>query len=188
LGAYDYQHFYRIKWGSFFKNHPDPLNVLALQVPRDLILQLEWERRFLDQTPQERPKYLVILERARDLLQDQSTSYQATVKRLRKFGYEGVLKHVDASSCGSPSWGSYFATVYYQTPLGVDENRVLQLIGDPKLLLRGFQNCLLPLWGFPTNYGTPKAGATKKHVFPKDPTIWALADSILSWIPPVHRS
>jgi hypothetical protein len=44
----------------------------------------------------------VILERAGDVLQNQSVSYRATVKRLKKAGYEGVLKHVDTSSCGPP--------------------------------------------------------------------------------------
>jgi hypothetical protein len=111
------------------------------------------------------PKYLVILEQAGDVLQNQSVSYRATVKRLQKAGYEGVLKHVDSSSCGSPSWGSFFATVYYQTSLGVNEDRVLDLSGDPELLPRGFQNCFLPV-GVPRKLWDPKNWRYQEpHIF-----------------------
>jgi hypothetical protein len=102
------------------------------------------------------------------MLQNQSTSYRATIKRLRKFGYEGVLKHVDSSSCGSPSCGSYFATIYYQTSMGVDETKVLDLIGDPKLLPRGFQNCLLPV-GVPQKLWDPKGWDYQEPRFPQRP-------------------
>jgi hypothetical protein len=67
------------------------------------------------------------------------------VKRFRRTGYNGVLKHVDPCSCGSPTWGSFFVTICYQTSLGIDDDLALKLIGSPELLPRSFENCLKPI-------------------------------------------
>jgi hypothetical protein len=95
------------------------------------------------------------VERAGDILRSHSGAYRARLKRLQKAGYKGVLKHVDASSCGLPTWGSFFATVFYQRSLGIDGDLALQLIGDPELLPRGLQNCLKPV-GVPRHLWTPR--------------------------------
>jgi hypothetical protein len=76
------------------------------------------------------------------------------VKRLHKAGYDGVLKHLDSASSGSPSWGSFFATIYYQDSLGIDDTLALQLIGDLELLPQSFENCLKPM-GVPQRLWAP---------------------------------
>jgi hypothetical protein len=168
LGTSDYQRFDRINWGSFFKSHPDPPEVLAVRIPQDPDLQLEWESRFLDRPVHKRPKYLVVLDPAGDVLRSHSQVYRARVKRLQKSGYVGVLKHVDSSSCGSPTWGSFFVTIYYQTSLGIADDLALKLIGDPELLPRGFQNCLLPV-GVPRNLWSPRSWKCQEPVVVQRP-------------------
>jgi hypothetical protein len=168
LGTYDYQRFDRIKWKTFFKVHPDPPEVLAVRIPQDPVLQLEWEGRFLDRPNHSKPKYLLVVERAGDVLRGNSLAYRARVRRLEKRGYEGVLKHVDAGSCGSPTWGSFFVTIFYLRTLGVNEDRALELIGNPELLSRGFQNCLLPV-GVPRNLWTPKSWKPQDPKMPQRP-------------------
>jgi hypothetical protein len=68
LGTSDYQRFDRIKWGTFFKRHPDPPDVLVVRIPKDPILETDWEKRFLDRTAGQLPKYLMIVERAGEVL------------------------------------------------------------------------------------------------------------------------
>jgi hypothetical protein len=136
LGTYDYQRFDRVNWKQFFANHPDPPDVLALRIPQNPELEADWENRFLNRGAGKRPKYLVVLERAGDVLRNHSSAYRACVKRFQRAGYEGVLTHVDSSSCGSPTWGSFFTAVYYQKLLGIDDDIALKLIGNPELLPR----------------------------------------------------
>jgi hypothetical protein len=158
LGTIDYQHFDWINWSSFFKQHPDPPNVLAIRVPQDPDLQLVWESQFLDRSAGKRPKYLVVLEQAGDVLQNHSGIYRAPVKQFQRAGYKGVLKHVDFSSCGSPTWGSYFATIYYQQLLGIDDDQAF----------RSFQNCLKPV-GVPQKLWDPKAWVCQEAKVPPKP-------------------
>jgi hypothetical protein len=156
LGTQDYQRFDRINWTVFFKNHPDPPDVLAIRIPTDPDLQLKWESRFLDRPAIKRPNYLVVLERAGDVLRNHSGKHRARVKRFNRAGYTGVLKHVDSSSCGSPTWGSFFATIYYKTSFGISDDLALELVGDPELLPRSFENCLIP-FGVPRKLWAPKS-------------------------------
>jgi hypothetical protein len=145
LGASDYQCFDRVHWGSFFQQHPNPPDVLAVRVPKDPDLQSDWEHRFLDRPAGKKPKYLVVVEQAGDLLRNHSSACRARLKRFQRAGYMGVLKHVDSSRCGSPTWGSFFVTIYYQESLGIEDNLALKLIGDLDLLPRGFENCRKPV-------------------------------------------
>jgi hypothetical protein len=168
LGTYDYQRFDRINWKRFFKNHPDPPDVLAIRIPQDPDLQTEWEDRFLDREADKRPNYLVVMERAGDVLRSDSSVYKARVKRFHRAGYNGVLKHVDSSSCGSPTWGSYFATIYYKNSLGIDDDLALKLIGDPELLPRSFHNCLKPV-GVPRKLWDPKRWTCQDTKMPQKP-------------------
>jgi hypothetical protein len=156
LGTSDYQHFDRVNWGKFFKHHPDPPDVLVVRVPTDPELQSEWENRFLDQPLGKKPKYLMVVEQAGDLLRSHSSIYRAWLKCFERVGYEGVLKHLDSSSCGSPAWGSFFVTIHYLKMLQIDDNLALKLVGDLELLPRGFKNCLKPV-GIPRNLWTPRA-------------------------------
>jgi hypothetical protein len=168
LGAYDYQRFDRINWSSFFKGHPDPPDVLAVRIPSDPKLQSDWETRFLDRPAGKRPKYLVVVERAGDVLRSHSSVYRARVKRFHRAGYEGVLQHVDSSSCGSPTWGSFFATIYYQRSLEIDDDLALKLVGDLELLPRSFENCLKPV-GVPRKLWAPKSWRCQETATPQKP-------------------
>jgi hypothetical protein len=129
-----------------------------MRIPKNPTLEAEWEGRFLDRGVGKKPHYLVIVERAGDLFHNHSGAYPARVKRFHWAGYDGVLKHVDASSCGSPTWGSFFVTLYYHKSLGV----------DPELLPRSFQNCLLPV-GVPRNLWAPKSWKSEEPAAPQKP-------------------
>jgi hypothetical protein len=168
LGTYDYQRFDRVNWKKFFSNHPDPPDVLAIRIPQNPKLESDWESRFLDRGAGKRPKYLVVLERAGDVLRNHSSTYRARVKRFQRAGYEGVLKHVDSSSCGSPTWGSFFTTIYYQKSLGIDDDLALKLIGNPELLPRSFENCLKPV-GVPRKLWDPKGWKCQETKTPLRP-------------------
>jgi hypothetical protein len=122
----------------------------------------------LDRSVGKKPKYLVVLERAGEVLLNHSSAYRARVKRLHKAGYEGVLKHVDPISCGSPTWGSFFVTIYYQMSLGITDGQALKLIGNSELLPRSFENCLLPV-GVPRNLWTPKHWKCQEATSPQRP-------------------
>jgi hypothetical protein len=91
----------------------------------------------------------------------------SSVYRART-GYDRVLKHVDSSSCGSPTWGGFLATIYYQKTLGVNEDLALKLIGDPKLLPWSFQNCLLPV-GVPRKLWAPRTWKPQEPAVPQRP-------------------
>jgi hypothetical protein len=75
---------------------------------------------------------------------------------------------VDASSYGSPTWGGFFATVFYQRLLGIDDDLALQLIGDPELLPRGIQNCLKPV-GVLRHLWTPRRWDRRDPETPQRP-------------------
>jgi hypothetical protein len=115
LVAFAYQRFDRINWGTFFRSHPDPPDVLVVWIPKDPALEIDWEERFLDQAAGKAPNHLMVLvlERAGKVLQSKSSVYRAWVKMFHRPGYEGDLKHVDSSSCGSPTWAGFFITLYY---------------------------------------------------------------------------
>jgi hypothetical protein len=168
LGISDYQRFDRVNWRIFFRDHPDPPDVLAVQIPKDPDLEANWEHQFLDRETGKRPKYLVVVERAGDVLMSNSSVYRARVKRFRRAGYEGVLKHIDSSNCGSPTWGSFFTTIYYQMSLGIDDDLALKLIGDPELLPRSFENCLKPV-GVPRKLWSPKHWRSQEAKVPRRP-------------------
>jgi hypothetical protein len=181
LGTCDYQRSNRIKWDAFFTWQPDPPDVLAVWIPNDLYLKSKWEQHFLDRDVSKQPKYLVVVERARDLLRSHRGAYRPCVKRSHWVGYEGVLKHVDSSICGFPNWGSFFAMVYYQTSLGVSTDIALKLIGDPELLPWTFQNCLLPV-GVPGKLcPLPGPGRPKSPLFPRGQTMWGTFANTLWW-------
>jgi hypothetical protein len=73
LGPSDYQRFNRIKWDYFFVSHPEPPDVLVVRLPSDRALQAGWEHRFLRRAgPHQRLKYLVVVERAGDILRNHS--------------------------------------------------------------------------------------------------------------------
>jgi hypothetical protein len=168
LGTSDYQHFDRINWGTFFKCHPDPPDVLVIQIPKDPRLETDWEKRFLDRMAGKTPNYLMIVKRAGEVLRSQSSIYRARVKQFQKAGYEGVLKHVDSSSCGSPTWGGFFITIYYQKVLGIKDDSALKLIGDLDLLPRNFHNCLMPV-GVPRKLWAPKGRQYQSAKTPQKP-------------------
>ena len=75
LGISDYQRFDRIHWGEFFKHEPHPPDVLVVRIPKDPKLEANWETHLLHRDTDARPKYLVILERAGDLLPKNSDAY-----------------------------------------------------------------------------------------------------------------
>jgi hypothetical protein len=168
LGAFDYQRFDRINWGTFFRTHPDPPDVLVVRIPKDPALELNWEERFLGRAAGKTPNYLVVVERAGEVLLRQSSVYRAWVKRFHRAGYEGVLKHVDSSSCGSPTWGGFFVTLYYRLSLGLEDDLALKLVGDLELLPRSFQNCLMPV-GAPRKLWAPKGRVCQPVRIPQKP-------------------
>jgi hypothetical protein len=168
LGTSDYQRFDRINWVSFFKSHPDPPDVLVVRVPKDPALELDWEKRFLDREAGKLPNYLMVVERAGEVLRSHSSVYRARVKRFRRAGYEGVLKHVDSSSCGSPTWGGFFVTIYYRKSLGISDDLALKLVGDLELLPRSFQNCLMPV-GAPRKLWAPRGRRCQGVTVPQKP-------------------
>jgi hypothetical protein len=75
---------------------------------------------------------------------------------------------VDSSSCGSPTWGSFFTTICYQKLLGIDDDLALKLIGNPELLPRSFENCLKPV-GVPRNLWDPKGWKCQETKTPLRP-------------------
>jgi hypothetical protein len=63
---------------------------------------------------------------------------------------------------------SFFATVYYQSSLGIDDDVTLTLLDNPTMLPRSFQNCLKPV-GVPCHLWDPKSWVCQVVKVPQKP-------------------
>lgn len=69
--------------------------------------------------------------------------YRSRCKRLERYGYSYVLRHVDSAICGSPVGSSFLVTLLY-LPGHSTPQEYLAPIGTPGLQPRRFHNCLVP--------------------------------------------
>lgn len=141
----DYQRFERINWNKFWRVHQVP-HVLLVWMPS--LEPHEWEEQFLSRP--EHPRLLVVWEGAAELLSHHTEEYRSRCKRLEKYGYGHILKHVRGDCCGAPVWSSYLVTIFYQQEQVPPDALLFSPIGQEGQNPRGIANCLLytniPRW------------------------------------------
>lgn len=145
VGPTDYQRYERMNWGKFWRRHSTP-QVLLVWLPA--LGHHAWEEQFLDRA--ETPPLVIVWEGAANLLSQNMDLYRSWCKRLERWGYGHVLKHLKGVACGAPVWSSYLLTLFYQQSLTPSDELLFAPLGHDGQGPRGIANCLLyvdiPRW------------------------------------------